>query len=270
VLIREDARGLLAIGQPAHAWLSGQLAQAWGNERFGAFEPFEEVCLAAEQHDAGWGLVDLELAYNPDTHRPRSFMEMPLDVHLEIFRRGPWSLVSQNRYAALLVSMHGARLYGRRELDRMPADEAQAVREFLAEQRSFQDELLAALGADPGTATVADPVGVERNSQLVWTWDYLSLAICLGWDRATARGAPTLQGTADVTISFGPDSAQAHLDPWPFAAATVAVRAEGRRLPSHFENEADMRAAVARARWETLEVRLERGEPHGPARAPSP
>lgn len=249
---------MLVIGQPAHARLAGQLAQAWGNEWFGAFEPFEDVCLATEQHDVGWGLVDLHPAYNPDTGRPRSFMEMPLHHHLEIFRRGPRSLVAQSRYAALLVSMHGTRLYARRDLESMAPAKAQAVRDFLAEQRGFQEELLAALRGDPGTATLADPAAVERNSLLIWTWDYLSLAICLGWDPATARGAPAVQGTADVTISFGTDATQAYLEPWPFAGDAVTVRAEGRRLRTRFENEPDMREAFAQARWETLEVRLER------------
>ena len=51
MLHREDERGLIIIGQPAHAWVSGQLARAWGNDGFGRFAPWEEVCLAAEQHD---------------------------------------------------------------------------------------------------------------------------------------------------------------------------------------------------------------------------
>src|SRR5579875_1229094 len=42
MLVREDDGGVLAVGQPAHAWLAGQLARAWGNERFGAVEPWEE------------------------------------------------------------------------------------------------------------------------------------------------------------------------------------------------------------------------------------
>jgi hypothetical protein len=57
VLHRADPEGLIVIGQPAHAWVSGQIARAWGNERFGHFEPWEDVCLAAEQHDLGMAAV---------------------------------------------------------------------------------------------------------------------------------------------------------------------------------------------------------------------
>jgi hypothetical protein len=40
VLLRRDGDGVVAIGQPAHAWVSGQFARAWGNERFGAVDPY--------------------------------------------------------------------------------------------------------------------------------------------------------------------------------------------------------------------------------------
>src|SRR5690349_13441145 len=51
MLYREVKQGKIAITQPMHAWVSGQLARAWGNERFGTIEPGEEVCLGAEQHE---------------------------------------------------------------------------------------------------------------------------------------------------------------------------------------------------------------------------
>jgi len=41
----------ICITQPTRAWVAGQLARAWGNDRFGSFAPWEEVCLGAEQHD---------------------------------------------------------------------------------------------------------------------------------------------------------------------------------------------------------------------------
>ena len=31
MLLREDGGAVLAIGQTSHAWISGQLARAWGN-----------------------------------------------------------------------------------------------------------------------------------------------------------------------------------------------------------------------------------------------
>ena len=117
MLLRNDRGGVLAIGQTSHAWISGQLARAWGNARFPAPEPRDEVCLAAEQHDIGMAQWDLEPTGNPNTGLPYSFMEMPLTEHLGLWSAAPRRLLTQSRYAALLVSMHGARLYARRDQD---------------------------------------------------------------------------------------------------------------------------------------------------------
>jgi hypothetical protein len=226
--------------------VSGQLARAWGNERFGAVEPREEVCLAADQHDVGWAERDLEPLYNPKTRRPRSFMEMPIDLHLGLFTDGPRSLLSQSRYAALLVSMHGSRLYARRDLDRVPPSDAEAIRAFLSDQLEFQRRLIASLGTEHAA--------IERNSLLVWTWDYLSLALCLDWAPATAKACPTAQGTVDLELTG--EAGRLSVDPWPFSAPQLTVRCEGRRLPGRFADEEALRSEFAAAPWETLEFEL--------------
>lgn len=254
--MREQGDGVLAIGQPSHAWVSGQLARAWGNQRFGQVQPREEVCLAAEQHDVGWDARDLEPLLESLSGRPRSFMEMPLELHLGLFTDGPRRLVSQSRYAALLVSLHGWRLYERRELDRAPPPDAARIRSFLEQQRAFQAELLASLRADPGTAPASSDELVQRNSRLIWTWDYLSLALCLGWQPATARGCPTSADPVDLELTAGPGAGEARLDPWPFSEPSLTVHCEGRRLSGRFSDEVSLRAALDAAGWETLQFRL--------------
>ena len=49
MLHRADAEGVIIITQPAHAWLSGQMAQAWRDDEFCGVR--EEIELAATQHD---------------------------------------------------------------------------------------------------------------------------------------------------------------------------------------------------------------------------
>jgi hypothetical protein len=241
MLLRADGDAVICIGQPAHAWVSGQLARAWGNERFGVVEPWEEVCLGAEQHDAGMAATDRTPTLNPDTGRPRSFVEWPLAEKLALWRAAPDLVLPQSRYAALLTSLHGHALYARED----PATRGPEIDAFLAAEEERQAELLASLGADPAQ--------VRRNQRLVWTWDSLSLALCLNWPAQTLTGVPAAEGEVDLELS--PDGT---LDPWPFDAPELAVRTEGRRLTGRFEDQGALRAAWDRAPWVTLELTLRR------------
>jgi Protein of unknown function (DUF3891) len=253
MLLRRDGDAVIAIGQPAHAWLSGQVARAWGNDAFGPVEPWEEVCLGAEQHDIGMSAWERRPELNPDTGLPRSFMELELDTHLAIWSSAAPLVVPQSRYAALLVSMHGTALYERRDLARMSRTGAAKVRAFLAEQQALQEELLAALRADPRTSDAAADATVRRNQRLVWTWDSLSLGLLLGWAPYELEAVPTAHGHTDVAVRA--DGATT-LDPWPFAVPRLTVRCEGRRLAGRFGDEAAMHAALAAAPWVTLEIEL--------------
>lgn len=245
--MRREGDAVVAIGQPSHAWLSGQLARAWGNERFGALEPREEVCLAAEQHDVGMAAWDAAPTLNPGTGLPHSFVEMPIDVHVELWSHA-WELaLPQSRYAALLVSMHGTALYELRDPAKLDDRQAELVRRYLAEQRDVQRRLAASLG---------DPPGVRTNQRLVWTWDAFSLALCLDWAPYTLRGVPAAGG-AEVDVELVPaDERAVTVDPWPFADPVVHVRTEGRVLEGRFEDEQAMRAALRDAPWRELEVEL--------------
>jgi hypothetical protein len=255
MLLRRDGDAVVAIGQPAHAWLSGQLARAWGNERFGEVEPWEEVCLGAEQHDIGMAAWDRQPTLNPETGLPRSFMELELEVHLAIWSAAAPLVVPQSRYAALLVSMHGTSLYERRDVARLDRRDADRVRAFLERQRELQDALLATLRADPRTAAAAAGAAVRRNRRLVWTWDSLSLGLLLGWAPYELEAVPTADGDVDVAVRAG-DTGAMTLDPWPFGRAHLILRCEGRRLAGRFEDEAAMRAALACSPWVTLELEL--------------
>lgn len=227
MLLRPDGDETICIGQPAHAWLSGQLAARWHPRP----EPFEEVTLAAAQHDAGMADWDAAPELNPDTGLPQSFMEMALDTHVRLWSHAPHRVMSQSRYAALLVSMHGTALYEMRNLDRMAPDDAAKVRAYLDEQRALQDRLGEGLDAEQ----------LSRNQQLLWSWDFLSLALCLRWDGRSVNGIE-YTGTT--------------FDPWPFRDESVTLRTEGRRLAGRFADVDEMRAALDAAPWTTLEFRL--------------
>ncbi len=249
MLVHSDDSGTLLIGQAAHAWVSGQLARAWGNAEFGSVAPYEEVCLAAEQHDVGMAEWDTSPTFNPDTGLPHSFTEMPLPVHLELWSTGPRRLLRQSRYAALLTSMHGTRLYGMRDLARSAPADAELIRGYLATQRRWQEELTASLGAD------ADEIA--RNSQLVWTWDYMSLAVCLGWPPCAIADVPTASDPVTVSMHPGSGPNTVRVEPWPFRdPGGVTVHYEGQRLTAPVDSPAALTRALAVAPWETIEVEL--------------
>ncbi len=266
MVLRADGDAVIAVGQPSHAWLSGQLARAWGNERFAAVTPWEEVCLGAEQHDVGMSGWDLEPELNPETGRPRSFMEMALETHLELWSAAPERLRAQSRYAALLVSMHGTALYERRDLATLEPERARAVRAFLDRAHRQQAELLAELRGDAASAPHAGPEAVGRNQQLVWTWDSLSLALLLDWAPHEVAEVPVADGVVTLTVRTQAGfPGRLSLEPWPFSADRVGVRCEGRRLEGRYRDEEEMRAALRRAPWVTLAFDLVPGE-GGPVR----
>jgi Protein of unknown function (DUF3891) len=219
---------VIAIGQPSHSWLSGQLARAW----VGEVEPFAEVCLAAEQHDIGMGPWDADPDRNPDTGLPYAFTEMPVGLHLRYWREGPRRLLVQSRYAALLASLHGARL------QRMRDSALPGVREYLEEEGAFQQRLMESLRTDPER--------LKQNHELLWTWDFLSLALCLDW-APTSLGELGLSPAGERKVAFAP---------WPFRPPTLTVRCEGRRLQGPYDSDEAMRRALAEAPWVSLEFEL--------------
>lgn len=264
MLVRHDG---LVIGQPAHAWVSGQLARAWGNAAFPAPVPREPFCLAAEQHDVGWADADLAPVAGPDG-RPLSFMQQPRPAHVAIWRGAARRLLAQSRYAALLVSLHGTSLYERVDADAAPAEVAAAIRAYIAGERALQSELAAGL----------DPAEVDRNRRLLLALDRLSLMLC--HLRATtlddvpaAHGAATIRvepadeaaGSTGAVVrddrAVPPDAPTARfvVDPWPFAATAVVVGCEGRRLEGSFAGDDALRAVLDAAPWVALRWELSPG-----------
>jgi hypothetical protein len=247
MLIHTTAEGgFVCIGQASHAWVSGQLARRWGNERFAPPEPFDEVCLGAEQHDIGMAEWDLTPELDPETGAPRSFMDMPLQTHLELWSKAPRKVLTQSPYAALLVSMHGHALYARRDTLEPDAEESQAVRRFVAEQEAFQQDILDHL--DDGREHV------RRNQRLVWALDFLSLAPIMGWVPDTVP-APTRDGEPDAELEVQQAGAlEFSVDPWPFHERRLTVRYQGRRLDRPARDQGELDAALAAAPWVTVQV----------------
>jgi hypothetical protein len=146
---------------------------------------------------------------------------MPMETHAALWLDAPKKLVTTSVYAAALVSLHGTRLYEMRE--RTPE-----VDDFLRRQEEFRRGL------------GFERADLEPGSTLVWIWDYLSLAALLGWD-----------GEVEGLSVDG-----LRVKPWPFRERSLTVRCEARRLGDRFGDAEEMRAALAEAPVEALELEL--------------
>ncbi|HZI35573.1 MAG TPA: DUF3891 family protein [Gaiellales bacterium] len=255
MILRPDPRGTLAIGQPAHAWLSGRLADAWRWR----FEPLDAVRLAALQHDIGMAGWDAAPVLDPRSGLPYSFTSMPRAMHVELWSRAARLMVAQSGYAALLVSMHGTGLYERYVSEQERA--AEPVRGYLAAEYVFQERLRESLGAD-----AAD---VARNAALLRCWDWLSLFLCTGADQQAAFTAvPTDCEPADLDLRWSDDArTQAALAPWPFTDPALGLQVEARLLDGTYPDQTSLDAALAVAPREVLTLVLRPG-PAGQASPP--
>jgi len=239
--------GHVAVAQPAHGWMCGQLGRAWGNERFGTVTPFEEVCLAAEQHDTGWAEWERAPTLDPKTGLPHTFSTAPFTVNLAIHAAWSQALVTQSRYAALLVSLHHASFFqAPPPLGRL-REGGRKIQAFLDDLAALQTDLQASLGVDAAE--------VERNRRLVRTWDGLSHDLLLGLAPRTREGVPAANDTlVDLHVDRSGDVHT--LDPWPFTSGRVVVRTEGRLLEGTYRDENVMRRALAEAPWVDLSYEL--------------
>lgn len=258
MLHREDPAGLIVITQPAHAWVSGCLARAWGNEQFGSFAPTEQVCLGAEQHDIGWLLWEGAPTLNPQTGHPCSFREIPTAVHVDIWSSAKHLALPFGRYAALLVSLHGTGLFDRYRNWQKSPESSQRVQAYQEQEYAFQTEITATLQNDSYYAAYAIPEAIERNRSLIAIWDLFSLTVCMGLHQEQQFSqVPTASGATTLTLTpMNDDSTRIKVEPWPFQQSQVTLVYEGRLLEETFTDETAMRAALTSANWVTMTTTL--------------
>jgi hypothetical protein len=258
MLHRSSKEGLICITQPNHAWVSGQLAQAWGNEAFGQFVPRQEVCLGAQQHDIGWIRWEDAPTLNPQTGYPYKFTELPTGVHIGIWSGAKQLALPLGRYVTLLVSLHGTGLYERFRGWQNSVESTQIVREFLEREYAFQEQLTATLRLDSYYAAHTTPEVIGRNRKLVAVWDALSLLVCQGFaGERQVNQVPTADGETTLKLTnLAVNPHQITISPWPFGQSEVTLVYEGRLLRQTFTDETAMRETLQSDCWVTLSTVL--------------
>jgi hypothetical protein len=228
VLIRDDGGTWTAITQPAHAHLAGQLAGHW-RPALSA-----DAVLAVEQHDVAWTEWDREPPLFAEGRRAAAFYEAPIERRLAIWRNVSRRLDAQSPYAAVLISLHATNIHTRY----LPPENQ--PRELLDEAYAEQDALLALL---PGISRAQ----AERDADVLFAIDALSLTLCNGWD---GRDLPAVDGTA---IRYEPaGEGRGTLDPWPLDADEVTVATSARCLSERFDDQDAMQRALAATPYDRL------------------
>jgi Protein of unknown function (DUF3891) len=128
--------------------------------------------LAVREHDNGWSDWEQFPHIDPKTRLPYSFMSIPTEEHVALYQCGIDRIVSVDRYAALLVSMHCAGLYDRARATLpgysakyVKSAESTQVNEFIQQLKLQQLRLKTDLRVNPATRSLADDRLLERNAR---------------------------------------------------------------------------------------------------------
>jgi hypothetical protein len=281
MIVAETADGYQFVTQPAHARLAGQFADHWGNDAFERPVPSAPVRLAAHAHDTGWEAYDRR-PHLDDDGEPVDFREMPAGTWTDLYDEGIDAVAGMDRYAGLLVSMHGAGLRNRRYgLSPSWPETPPAFEGFVRREETRQTRLLAELRETRDSVSAADadllaalhedctvPEGYDGrlwpNYKLLQAWDTLSLAFCVtdsppGYPRIEA--VPTAAGGPDETLTVAAaGDGQFRVDPYPFDTSPLSVSVPVRTVETGFEGEAELLRAYYGTPLETRSVTLRRAE----------
>lgn len=261
ILVDEKgARGeqLLAIRQTDHAFLAAFFAREWGNERFAKPQPNVSFCLAVAEHDNGWADWELQTTLDPKTHLPFSFMSIPTEAHIAIYRRGIERLVKTDHYAALLATMHAAELYDRARAT-MPGysakyvktTETQVVGDFVQQLRLQQLRLKTDLRANPAMRAYAEEQQLKANAARLEVMDRLSLHFCMNPEQDMMLDAVPVNDAGEETdIELHSEGGAISMAPYPFRRDPLSFSIMARRLPKRiYASDQDLRKSLASAQY---------------------
>jgi hypothetical protein len=256
----------LAISQPAHSWISGQIARTWGNEVFPGFQPFEQMCYAAGQHDIGFLIWEDAPTLNQATGLPQTFEELPEQVHFEIWRNGISQLRPVCLYASLVVSLHFCNLCERFH-DRSINRDRSGPSAFLKEQREYQEVARRLLRNDSLLESALEDSVLSYHRGLIATWDLFSLQLCRGHSNEFKLPQVPIRdgGRSDILVRKIDSSENIwEVDPWPFNVQSLTTISEGKVVRRRFKELNTMRAALRDADRITLQFHFQpRSEQRG-------
>jgi Protein of unknown function (DUF3891) len=240
----ETETGWWLITHPDHARLAGAFAERWGNDRFLAPKPRAHVLKGISCHDDGWAARDAApqitrqgkpSAFSSElVGKYSAFEEIDLADYLAVRDRAVRLIASEDAYAAVLISMHTySLLHDHADRSTIASDQLPLLDDFLVQQRTLQQSLLAQIGSDTRfTPEQTSEAAVLDHFRLLQATDNLSLLTCVDFRRPAhllhplpLRGG----GHSRVEVSW---VAPRHfiLDPYPFTELSLTFLFPARRV----------------------------------------
>jgi len=277
MIVQDQGNQFILVRQTDHAMLAGFFARHWGNRLFPAPKPFQSFCLAASEHDNGWTEWEIHPQVDPVTFVPYSYVSIPTEEHMELYRHGIERVVKEDRYAGLLVSMHCADLYDRTRAT-MPgfsakyikANESQLVSDFVQRLRLQQLRLKVDLRGDPASKEFADEKVLQANLKRLEALDCLSLYFAqapLG--ERMIEGVPVDDASSEVDWELSSEGENcATLSPYPFDRNPLEISLLARRVPKRpYTGNEDFQKTLSQASYFAIRFTLRAGRKDTFARA---
>jgi hypothetical protein len=228
------------IEQIDHARMSGQLAEAFGNNLFNLPTPHELLSYIVAHHDEGWESVDALREQSPTTGLPHHLTQTPLPYLVKTSKASPDFNEAHHAFCGLLSSMHTYGLFNGRYglsdfifIDKIAPENKQAVTDMLTAELERQARLKDQLSSKAEAAAWTEEAALMNNYKLLQFFDTLSLYFHMthteGRGESKFLNVPDGKG-ADHTLTIKPVGDAYALTPFPFNANEITVSVEGRYL----------------------------------------
>jgi Protein of unknown function (DUF3891) len=258
----------LAIMMHEHTALSGQLARAFGNDRFEPVAPNDLMFHVVSHHDAGWAEFDRDPATDENTGLPYNLVETPAEHITVTSRRSPEFNERQHPYCGLLSSMHSWGLYNGRYglsnmvlIDRIPPQDRPLADRMLDGELKRQQRLKAAIAKDAQAAGWIAEAHLFQNYKQLQFFDLLALYFNRIHPSERAEQifehVPVNAGQ-DVAVAIRPRAAGVYeLSPYPFAASSAEFAFAGRLIEPRLRQDDGGWSSALRAiptQWEQFRL----------------
>jgi hypothetical protein len=228
-----------------HMDLCGQLARAYGNDRFESPRPHAEVLYVVDNHDRGWDDYDRNPGIDPSNGLPYLMSRTPAVESVKTNRGSPDFNEAHHPYCGLISSMHTWGLFNKRygftqfvvrtrnTVSVQVADPNRPmVDKMRADEVARQGRLKAELAKNETTRPWLEERHLFQNYKQLTFFDTLSLYFHLYHaserrDETYIHVPMTAESDSDVAVKKISDQVYS-LDPFPFAGDTLKLTCRGR------------------------------------------